>query len=358
MSDARCQTLLVAHGDPGTTRTADAAVPTPADGQTLLRVERFALTANNVTYAVLGEQLAYWQFYPHEAPWGIVPVWGFAEVIEDRSGALDVGERLYGYLPMACHALLQLQPASGGFREVSAHRQPLASVYNRYEVAPAGDSDDDNRRALLHPLLATAFLIADFLDDNDQFGAQRVIIGSASSKTALCLAQLLKRAGSAGEVLGLTSAGRVDWVQTTEAYDRVIGYDAAGDLDSSTASVFVDMGGNATVRDALHRQLGDSLTYSCAVGLSHWDAQGPVPGDLPGPRPQMFFAPARSKQRSQDWGPAELQQRVNQAFRDCAEASRRWLSPRELRGIDAIDTQWQATVRGEVPADVGLIARP
>ena len=71
MSDARCQTLLVKHDDPATTRVADAAVPTPDDGQTLVRVQRFALTANNVTYAVLGEQLGYWQFYPHEAPWGL-----------------------------------------------------------------------------------------------------------------------------------------------------------------------------------------------------------------------------------------------------------------------------------------------
>ena len=357
MSDARCQTLLVKHDDPATTRVADAAVPTPDDGQTLVRVQRFALTANNVTYAVLGEQLGYWQFYPHEAPWGVVPVWGFGEVIEDRGGSIEVGTRLYGYFPLASHALLQLAPAGpGGWKETSAHRLPLAGVYNRYQAIAAGDEDADNRRALLHPLLATAFLIADFLDDNDCFGAHRVLLGSASSKTALCLAQLLR--GGNAEVLGLTSPGRIDTVRATGAHARVLAYGDIDELETDVPSVFVDMGGNAAVRDSLHRRLGDQLKYSCAVGLSHWDAQAPVPRDLPGPRPQMFFAPARSKQRAQDWGPAELQRRIEQAYTDCAAASRAWLSPRELRGIDAIAEQWLATVRGEVPAELGLIALP
>lgn len=50
-----------------------------ADGQVRVRVERFALTANNITYAAMGGMLEYWQFFPSdETGWGIVPVWVLA----------------------------------------------------------------------------------------------------------------------------------------------------------------------------------------------------------------------------------------------------------------------------------------
>ena len=29
----------------------------------IVRIDRFALTANNVTYAVMGDALSYWQFF-------------------------------------------------------------------------------------------------------------------------------------------------------------------------------------------------------------------------------------------------------------------------------------------------------
>lgn len=55
-----------------------------AEGQALLAVGEFALTANNVTYAALGDALRYWEFFPAGEGLGIVPVWGFAEVLASR----------------------------------------------------------------------------------------------------------------------------------------------------------------------------------------------------------------------------------------------------------------------------------
>ena len=78
-----------------------------ADGEVLVRIERFAFTANNVTYGAIGEQIGYWQFFPpsmaenDDAEWGMVPVWGFAEVVKSEQPDVAVGERLYGYFPMA-----------------------------------------------------------------------------------------------------------------------------------------------------------------------------------------------------------------------------------------------------------------
>ena len=48
------------------------------EGQVRLRVNHFALTSNNITYAAFGDAMNYWNFYPSgQAGWGIIPVWGF-----------------------------------------------------------------------------------------------------------------------------------------------------------------------------------------------------------------------------------------------------------------------------------------
>ena len=77
-----------------------------ADGEVLLGIDRFALTANNITYAVFGDAMSYWNFFPAAEGWGNVPVWGFADVVESRFDGLEVGERIYGYLPMSTHVAL------------------------------------------------------------------------------------------------------------------------------------------------------------------------------------------------------------------------------------------------------------
>ena len=55
--------------------------PSPDDGEALLRVESFGLTSNNITYAVFGEAMNYWDFFPASGPeWGKLNVWGYARV--------------------------------------------------------------------------------------------------------------------------------------------------------------------------------------------------------------------------------------------------------------------------------------
>ena len=71
-----------------------------------MKVDRFALTANNITYAVLGDQLKYWQLFPAPDGFGIVPVGGFGDVIASRHPGIAEGERLFGYFPMASHLVI------------------------------------------------------------------------------------------------------------------------------------------------------------------------------------------------------------------------------------------------------------
>ena len=63
-------------------------------GEARLRIDLFALTANNVTYGAFGDAMHYWDFFPTgDAETGCIPVWGFATVSESLVDGVDVGER-------------------------------------------------------------------------------------------------------------------------------------------------------------------------------------------------------------------------------------------------------------------------
>ena len=74
-------------------RVASHAAPALADGQVLFAVDKFALTANNITYGVVGDMLGYWKFFPADGDYGKIPVWGFGVVIESRCAGINTGER-------------------------------------------------------------------------------------------------------------------------------------------------------------------------------------------------------------------------------------------------------------------------
>ena len=101
--------FLVRRNDLRVTRLRATALDvTLADGEVLLQVDRFAMTANNVTYAAFGDAMSYWNFFPsNEDGWGRIPVWGFGTVLASKSEGIPVGERFYGYFPMSTHVVMR-----------------------------------------------------------------------------------------------------------------------------------------------------------------------------------------------------------------------------------------------------------
>lgn len=359
MSPTTATHFLVRRDDLRSTRfVADEASSTPLeDGQVRLRVLSFALTANNITYAAFGDTMRYFDFFPaQDADWGRIPVWGFAEVSESRCPGVAAGERLYGYLPISTELVVTpTRVNDGGFVDGAPHRRELHAVYNQY-LRCATDAlyraDREAEQALLRPLFVTSFLIDDFIADNERFGARTVLLSSASSKTAygtaFCLQQ---RRGTpqALQVVGLTSPGNVSFTETLGCYDRVLPYDALASLPADEPSLYVDFSGSATLRSAIHRHFNDRLTYSCAVGGTHWDDLGGAAG-LPGPRPTLFFAPAQLKKRSADWGPAGLQQRIAAAWHafmtPLTDPSHPWLKVERASGPEAITATYLELLDG------------
>jgi hypothetical protein len=309
-----------------TTRTVQLPETPLSDGQVRVRVEHFAYTSNNITYAAFGEAMNYWQFFPVTpaaggAPWGLIPVWGFGVVVETECAEVAVGERLYGYWPMASDAVLQpVRVSPGGFFDGAPHRAELHPVYNQYLRCAADalhDAANEPLLALLRPLFLTAWLIDDFLADNAFFGTGQdgrrgvMLLSSASSKTAYATAAQLAQRPEV-EVVGLTSAANVAFCESLGVYSRVLTYEQLDTLATDTPCVYVDFAGNGDLRKAIHGRF-TALAYSCSIGGTHVDrlAGG---RDLPGPRPVLFFAPAQAKKRHGDWGAAGFNERLAHAW--------------------------------------------
>ena len=350
---------------------ATTALPALTAGQVLAKVDKFALTANNITYGAAGDSIGYWKFFPATEGWGRIPVWGYADVVESSNDALPVGERIYGYLPISTHVVLdpaKITPAT--FIDGAAHRKGLPPVYNQYMRVNADQAyfkGHENEIAIFRPLFSTSFLIDDFLADSDFFGARNVVLSSASSKTALGLAQLLRdhRKGQV-KVVGLTSPKNAAFVERTGYYNQVAPYADIEKLDARTPTVHVDFAGDRELRARIHTHFADQLKYSCIVGATHWEdlaggasiAANTERAPLPGAKPIFFFAPDRIVKRTADWGNAGVAKRIDDALFAFATSSKSWMRVVEARGQGAITKVYGEFTAGTTNPAEGHILAP
>lgn len=335
---------------------------TLAPGQVLFEVDKFAFTANNVTYALLGENFQYWQFFPTaDDEWGKIPVWGFGNVIYSNHNDIEIGERMYGYFPLASHVVVE--PANvtpGSFYDGASHRHELSPIYNQYMRVtkdPAYVPEHEALQALFRPLFTTSFLLDDFLANNGFFGADTVILSSASSKTAFGVAFLLhhhRPQRESYEIIGLTSPRNLDFVNELGCYDQALTYEQVSELDPEQTVVFVDIAGNADIRAKLHHHYEDNMAYSCLVGASHWDEVASSKA-LPGAEPKVFFAPSQAQKRIKEWGPAEFQMRLSNAWEAFLEPIQNWITVHESSGPTAVEQVYQSFLAGKANPNTGYI---
>jgi hypothetical protein len=326
------------------------------DEALLIKIDRFAFTANNITYAVLGDQLKYWSLFPAPENFGNIPVWGFGEVIASRHSGIEVGERLFGYFPMATHLVIEATDVSKrGLRDAAAHRQGVAPVYNAYARVsgdPALAGREGDYQALLRPLFMLSFLVDDYLAEHEFYGARSVILSSASSKTAFGLAHLLHTLRKGIRVIGLTSAANADFVRSLDCYDEVLTYDRATSLPSDSPVAFVDMAGNSDLRARLHRHFDDQMKYSGRIGLTHRSSLPDEP-ELPGARPTWFFAPDQISKRAREWGPRGIDARFAKAWSGFAPTLRKRLTVVDGRGVAEVKQVYLDTLNGRIPPEQG-----
>ncbi len=347
--------LLFERAAPTRARVHVATAPAPGEGEVLVEIECFGLTANNLTYAVLGQALQYADFFPVPADVdgareALLPVWGMATVRASRSAVIAEGARLYGYFPAARYALLT--PAQGtpaGFRVERAWLPASHGVYHLYSEPdrdPFFTPGQEGLMVVMRPLFLTGLLFADYLAVHEFMGADAVLISSAGSKTAFGAAVAIRRQRAELPVIGLASTRAVAQASAFGVYDQVIAYDDLARLPTGRV-LYADIAGSMPLRRALDAQLGERLVHHTQVGLTHW-AEGNFGGEAgKAARDGVFFAPSWTARRRAELGSSFFASLSAGWHAQFAEALKHFHVSEE-RGGEAVAREFQALVDGRV----------
>jgi hypothetical protein len=355
----QCTELWVDRSNLRTTKVSTSELPVLAPGEILVAIDQFGLTSNNVSYAVSGDLIGYWSFFPAAGNWGKVPVWGCANVVASRCDQVPVGDRLWGFFPMASHVvLLPGHIRDDQFVDVSAQRQPLPALYNAYRRTQAEAEilrQLEVERCLLFPLFVTSFVLYDYLLDNKYFGAKQVLIGSVSSKTGFGLAKMLHNDSTVTpRIIGLTSTANAAFVESLDCCDDVVVYGEEARIDASVPAAYVDMSGDARLTATLHHALGENMKESAMVGATHWEERGAME-NLPGARPTFFFAPAHIAKREAEWGRGVVMHKAITAAAEVAQSVQGQMTVEWTRDIQGLVTLWNELLDNKVSPDRGLM---
>ena len=350
-------TLETNRSDLSSTRFVDDPEVQLTPGQCRLRIDHFALTTNNITYGVFGDMLRYWDVFPTTEPgWGRIPTWGFAEVTESLCEELPVGERLFGFLPMSSETIITPGKIDDrGVSDVAEHRVGLAGAYNRYQrcaTDPIYVAQREAQQMVLYPLFFTSFVIDDFLLDNHDFGAEQVIVSSASSKTAIGFAKLAQQRGLT--TVGLTSPSNLSFVESLNVYSDVITYDEVTSLHQAP-SAYVDIAGNQDLLRSIHGHLTGFLNHSMVVGNTNWDHKATDFSELPAPQPEFLFAPSQISKRTKEWGRDQLDNRIGAAWKIYSEWCDTWLEFLPAIGNDQVLAVYEQLRTGQTDPRHGYI---
>ncbi len=345
--------LVVARSDPAAITVDDTASRPLDDGDVRLSVERFGLTSNNISYALFGDALGYWAHFPVDDAHGCIPVWGFAEVAASHDSELAVGERVFGYLPMATELIVRpsdVDPRS--FTDSIAHRAELHPWYRRFHrcgADPVWTPETEDVQVPMWALFMTGWALADELAES----ATSVVLSSASSKTALSLAWSLRAANADVRAVGLTSGTNRSFVERSGVFDTVVTYDDIALADVEGPAAYVDAAGSPGITERVHAALGDRLTDSVVLGATHQGA-GAAQGDLVGPAPRFFFIPDVAEQAAAN-SRSDFHGRFATAWHEFVP----WISGRlhiePGSGVDAVIAGYRTILAGGVGPDTAKV---
>ncbi|MEM1134318.1 MAG: DUF2855 family protein [Bacteroidota bacterium] len=332
-----------------------------SSNQVLLEIDKFSFTSNNITYGVVGEQMNYWKFFPTLSDYGIIPVWGLANVIISNHPDIQVGQRFYGYYPMSSHVLVTVNKVtSKGFVDSTEHRRALPPIYNFYtntEHDHTFTPETENLISIFRPLFVTSFLIDDYLAEQNFYKASQILITSASSKTAQALACLLahrkKENALNVNLLGLTSEKNIEFVRQLDWYDQILSYDEITQLNANEKFIVIDFAGNHNTQFQLQTLLNKNLVYNCLVGLVDWQH---LEGENPLPKKgEFFFAPAHTEKRQKEWGVSGFQQKIGIAWQQFMDAIQSTISIKEHIGVQELEKLYSDMLNGKIDPKYGNI---
>ncbi len=331
--------------------------PSIDEGEVLLQIDQFAYTSNNVTYAMVGHRIGYWKFFPVDKEGlGIIPCWGFANVIKSHHPDVKEGVRYYGYYPMASH--LKIKPGHISnmlITDSTTHRLELPVIYNQLincSADPLYQLESEDLQSLIRPLFTTSFLIHDQYVQNQFYSSDQILLISASSKTALSLAHCLQN--EPVQVIGLTSPRNLEMVRSSGYYDDVYTYDDISSIPEKKSSI-VDFAGNHTIQLDIQDHLGALIQMITMVGMVRWeDHKGQRSLSI---QPEFFFAPTYAAKRIKEMGQDQFNRKLAKSYLHFMNEIKHFIHIKYYNFTDDITGLHRNMVKGTFDANLGNIVR-
>lgn len=403
-------------------------LPPLADSSLRVRTEVFSLTSNNFTYAKFGTLFGWWGFHPLPASapepyndpkvYGRTNCWGYARVLESTFPSVPKHSYVFGYLPIGTLPLdLQVTPGrtAGWVVENSPHRTRMMSLYNDYQVFPAGTDaasgiasriarKDDALAldALLGVMHGLAYLMNNFIFPQDpkllchpspdpsisppwtfpeqaDLSDATVLVFGPGSKTAVVCTHLLKHQRAEGtrprQIVGVTSESSRPFVVTTGLYDDValtgenpldvVGSGRLGlGAPETDKIVVIDFGGRGNAAPQWVAALKAKYAKVVFLGIGGAITE---PGDDPAKMMEGAKALAQLgcvRANTSDVRPRAIAALGGSEEQYIADAARSWEQVREKgvrgfavkwgQGMEAVRDGWDSLARGDVLPEVGL----
>ncbi|KDR79940.1 hypothetical protein GALMADRAFT_116466 [Galerina marginata CBS 339.88] len=377
----------------------------------LIKVDRFGFSANNVTYQALGEHPHFRYFDFHSAPestdgncsrktHGLIPVWGFGTVIKSTHPKISEGERVYGYLAPTRYLLLPVSPNDVNKTAFYVPRPHLPADRRPYNQILRCNSDPhytptpvaEDLTMLYRPLFWTSYWCEDWLYSSQyRGGVSTILISSASSKTAFCLAYLVGKRIRRGEIspntriIGLTSKRNMGFTKKLGLYHEVFDYDSFTSVPAFQGNnhqrwLYIDVAGNDDLNKNIFAHFASPYTAKLAavvaLGMTNlspsssevssiewsgnpFDATATVdPSNVASPfwpKVEQFFMPEWLEIRRHQIPIQEIFSRQNQAWKELMTDCLGWVELERVYGAENVKEAYGRLAKEGLGPDKGLI---
>jgi hypothetical protein len=229
---------------------------------------------------------------------------------------------------------------------------------------------------LYRPLFWTSYWCEDWLFSSQYRGAKNVLISSASSKTAFCLAYLIGKRVARGElsgvrIVGLTSKRNLVFTNSLSLYDEVLDYDSftsASSLSIAEKWLYADVTGNDNLNERVFTHFGSRLVASIALGLTNLSPSSPDASSTnwstntftgassaPPATLEQFFMPEWLAVRRHQLSITQITGLQNRAWKDLMKDCGNWVKMGHVFGGEGVKAAYEDVAKGGLGPDTGLI---
>lgn len=354
-------TLVINKANHTQTLVDYSPIPSIGNNQILVRISLFSLTSNNTTYAALGSAYSYYSFYPHpQDQLGVLPVWGYGTVLQSNTPEVSPGIVLYGFFPCARYTVLT--PCRVQLDRLTVERKGVLEgmdVYNSFVicdknhafmVSELSSQKQKEYTSLFYPLWSTSYYLADYIQSLEGL-PRRVVVSSASSKTALCFAREARELDPSIELIALTSPRNFEFVKKVNLHSRILNYNQLDEL-KAVKCIYVDFAGNQKLNESVHSIL--DIARQISVGMSHVEPTTKSASKFM--RSEVFFAPEHVLRKYKLLGREEATRRQVEAGSSALSDFPKWVTVRYFFGTESVVGAYDAVASGKIDGREGVVA--